>query len=320
MKDTFYFPHDQNAHSDPKIMSVLMRVGLSGIWLYWVLIEILHEQEDGYITYDQFKDYVNWYCSRENESWTLVEQMLNIFFDLLLLVRTPDDLVTSNRVIKNKSVRDEIAKKRSDAGKASAQAKQQSTSVQQNSNKGQQGKERKGKEIKEKETETQVPVRVFSFLSDFWEPYPKKTNQLLSEDLFAQLTPTESQELSVALPQFLAYWQGIDVKFVPAPDKFLTNKKWRDQLPVSFTKIVLSRVQKADNVEATRKQQEADAKNYADLWERYDNLSPDDRNSIETQAQSELELSGVTPVQSYYPISLKSRIQRIFLEQIQKSS
>lgn len=44
MNESFYFPHDYNARSDPKLQQVLMDVGIEGIGIYWCLIEMLYEQ------------------------------------------------------------------------------------------------------------------------------------------------------------------------------------------------------------------------------------------------------------------------------------
>ena len=45
MNESFYFPHDYNARSDPKLQQVLMDVGIEGIGIYWCLIEMLYEQD-----------------------------------------------------------------------------------------------------------------------------------------------------------------------------------------------------------------------------------------------------------------------------------
>lgn len=51
MKDAFYFSHDYNARSDPKLRALMTKQGLEGIGIYWCLIEMLYEQ-DGYLKLD----------------------------------------------------------------------------------------------------------------------------------------------------------------------------------------------------------------------------------------------------------------------------
>ena len=46
MKDAYYFSHDSNARHDPKILSMISVYGMAGYGWYWVIIEILREQED----------------------------------------------------------------------------------------------------------------------------------------------------------------------------------------------------------------------------------------------------------------------------------
>ena len=44
MKDTFYFSHDYNARSDPKLQDVLITHGVAGLGVYWCIIEQMYEQ------------------------------------------------------------------------------------------------------------------------------------------------------------------------------------------------------------------------------------------------------------------------------------
>ena len=44
MKESFYFQHDYNARNDPKIQDVLIEYGVSGIGIFWCIVEQLYEQ------------------------------------------------------------------------------------------------------------------------------------------------------------------------------------------------------------------------------------------------------------------------------------
>ena len=46
VKECYYFSHDSNARSDPKIMAMLNVYGMEGYGRWWTLIEILREQTD----------------------------------------------------------------------------------------------------------------------------------------------------------------------------------------------------------------------------------------------------------------------------------
>lgn len=153
MKESYYFPHDYNATQDPKMMFLLSKCGLSGIGLYWILIEILHQEPNGKITKTAYDGYLKLYCTFDDDRG---QQVFNTCQQMLIkseLLVEQDGFVTSLRVLKNKHNRFELSKKRSEAGKISANSRlsTQPTSVQQVSTSVQQGKERKGKEIKGKE-------------------------------------------------------------------------------------------------------------------------------------------------------------------------
>jgi hypothetical protein len=47
MKDAYYFPHDSNARHDPKICDIRSKHGAAGYGWYFMLVEMLREQ-DGY--------------------------------------------------------------------------------------------------------------------------------------------------------------------------------------------------------------------------------------------------------------------------------
>ncbi|MCP3026635.1 DnaD domain protein [Halobacillus sp. A5] len=46
MKNTYYFSHDGNARNDPKILSMRSVYGSEGYGWYWIIIEMLREQND----------------------------------------------------------------------------------------------------------------------------------------------------------------------------------------------------------------------------------------------------------------------------------
>lgn len=47
-KDKYYFPHDSNARHDPKITAMRSVYGAEGYGWYWILLELMREQ-DGYL-------------------------------------------------------------------------------------------------------------------------------------------------------------------------------------------------------------------------------------------------------------------------------
>jgi hypothetical protein len=45
-KDAYYFPHDANARNDPKLRAMRTVYGAEGLGWFWMLVEILREQEN----------------------------------------------------------------------------------------------------------------------------------------------------------------------------------------------------------------------------------------------------------------------------------
>lgn len=52
-KDTYYFSHDSNALSDPKILSMRCDYGLEGYGLYWAIIEMLRNETTYMLSLDK---------------------------------------------------------------------------------------------------------------------------------------------------------------------------------------------------------------------------------------------------------------------------
>lgn len=46
IKDAYYFSHDANARHDPKIIKMISVYGMEGYGWYWVIIEMLREQDN----------------------------------------------------------------------------------------------------------------------------------------------------------------------------------------------------------------------------------------------------------------------------------
>ncbi len=79
-KESQYFSHDKGARNDPKLIAVLMKMGLSGIGLYWCLVEMLHEQ-GGYLPKEYANHAFNIRCCSASDVEMLVEKFGLFEFD-----------------------------------------------------------------------------------------------------------------------------------------------------------------------------------------------------------------------------------------------
>jgi hypothetical protein len=167
-KDAFYFPHDYNAHNDPKLVKLAMK-GWDLIGLYWALIEILHEQ-GGYLDYDI--DSIAFALHTE------CDRIANLL-DTPGLFETKDNIITSKRVLINLQRREEVSNKaRKSAYRRWDNATAMRPQCEPNAIKERKGKERKDigepkpptlKEIENYCKERKSPVNPKTFFDYFNE-------------------------------------------------------------------------------------------------------------------------------------------------------
>jgi len=145
MKKSYYFQHDFEAISDPKIQYILAKFGAEGYGLWWRIVEMLHQDEHNRLP---LKPYVFFALDGQ---LALDNGVSKSFIDTCIeeveLLQTDGEYFWSERVLKNVGKMQDIKEKRSSAGKKSAEKRSENqevaTSVQQNST-----KEKKRKEIK----------------------------------------------------------------------------------------------------------------------------------------------------------------------------
>lgn len=121
-KETYYFQHDFEPTSDPKVQVLLDQFGGLGYGVFWRLIEMLHSSESHRL---ELKDYI--YMAIAKQMKTDVEQIKVIVSYLINpceLLMTDGQNYWSNRVDENIRKRKEISEQRSLAGKKGAIAKQ----------------------------------------------------------------------------------------------------------------------------------------------------------------------------------------------------
>jgi hypothetical protein len=223
-KETFYFQHDYNAIADPNMMLLLSKCGLSGVGLYWILVEMLHQQPDSKISYDSYKGYIKLYTAYEHNGEQVLNKLEQELINCKLLVKD-GDFILSERVLKNKKTREIISLKRSEAGKKSGESRRLITSVEQVFkpvlNKGQQGKERKGKEIYSSE-----------FLK-FYSSYPRK---IAKEEAWkawkkanGNMPPIDDLLLKINEQKKMENWTKDDGKYIPHPATWINQKRWEDE-------------------------------------------------------------------------------------------
>jgi hypothetical protein len=160
MKKTYYFQHDYEPTSDPKIQYILSVYGGLGYGLWWRIVEMLHSSDIHKI---QNKKYVivgiadQMKCDPE-----FVNNFINTCVNDVQLLVQDQEYIWSERVMKNIGKMEDISQKRKEAGLLSAQKRQeQATSVEQVLTSVEQIPTKENK-IKEKKPTLEDVVRYFT--------------------------------------------------------------------------------------------------------------------------------------------------------------
>ena len=130
-KDVYYFPHDYNPTSDPKMLAFVGEYGAIGYGIYWRIVEMLHESQEHTLP---MKKYI--YSALAKQMLTDVEHVLNIVESCINdyeLFSSDDEYFWCNRVLRNVEKRIELIDKKIKAGKASAEARAEKKNNQINS-------------------------------------------------------------------------------------------------------------------------------------------------------------------------------------------
>lgn len=157
-KETYYFSHDSNALTDTKILNMRADYGLEGYGLYWVIIEMMRNEEDYKLklnknTYRAIKTLTNTTIDIEKfikdclDDYELFEQEDENFYSNSLLRRMQEK-------DKKSAIAKEKAKKR---WNSNATAKQQQCSS--NANKEKESKEKENKKNENKENKNKKENR-----------------------------------------------------------------------------------------------------------------------------------------------------------------
>ena len=149
MKESYYFQHDYEPTSDPKISALLAEYGAEGYGIFWRTIEMLHSNTDHKIPK---KKYI--FIAIAKQLLTSADKIIEVIdyaTNVCELFLDDKDFIISQRVLNNFKKRDSISEKRSEAGKRSASVRYgvvnntcstKNSFVQQNSTKGYKGKEK----------------------------------------------------------------------------------------------------------------------------------------------------------------------------------
>jgi hypothetical protein len=250
MKDAYYFSHDSNARHDPKILGLISQFGMEGYGRYWVLIEMLREQEDYKLkkTKYLFNALAMQMQCDSNAAHDFAYACIN---EHELLVED-EDFIWSPSLKKRMENKD----KKSDQAKKAAEARWKKTDSDEGSGQKDSGRNadamrthsgrnaNKGKKKKGEQNKKEID----NAFESVWKEYPKKADKQNAYKKFLKKVKDDGIEL--VLSGTRAYIEETrkhetDQQFIKHYATFLNKESYKDyeQIdPVSPEKSELERV------------------------------------------------------------------------------
>jgi len=182
MKKTYYFSHDFNARNDPKLVDLQIKHGMSGLGIYWCIIEMLYEQDGKIQTeYDRIA-----FVLRTEKS--VIQSVINDF-DLFVI---GGDGFYSESVNKRLGIRNDKSVKATESVNKRWKKYERNTNV----SKSDTIKERKGKEIKGNESNNARINSEENLTKEF-------SNQFTLIENLSRLTKTSPDKIKSLIPEFI---------------------------------------------------------------------------------------------------------------------
>ena len=231
-KDAYYFPHFCNARGDRKIKRLTKDLGVEGYGLYFMLLEVLREQEgfrfplaDVDLLADEFR-------TSEAKLKTVLSNYSLFEIDEKQMFFSPKFDEYMEPYLKMKNQRIEAAKKSVEARRKKIEIAQ--TTVERPLNDRKTNVEttvettvKQSKEKKSKEKDiTHFANTCFSF-EEFWETYKRKKDRARAEKIYSKISEADRQKIKDTLE---AYVQSTEVQFRKYPASYLRGQNWNDEI------------------------------------------------------------------------------------------
>jgi uncharacterized protein YdaU (DUF1376 family) len=205
-KNTLYFRHDCNARADRKLVKLASKLNMSGVGIYWCMIEMLYE-EGGYIPLE--------YERISYELRTDYDTIKSVIHDFELFSFDKDKF-WSERVL-------EELKERCDKSDKARKSIESRWLKYRNTNVIQTNKKRNTKENRIEENKINIIFDVF------WNLYNKKVgSRKKCEVKWNKLSDENRQKIIDTLPEFLSKIR--DKQFQPFPETYLNQERWNDEI------------------------------------------------------------------------------------------
>lgn len=217
----FYFPHDENACGDEKLLAVRANFGWEGIGVFWFILETM-SRNDGRVIEGLIGGLSLGYGIKD-EKW--LKKLLDFCVEIELF-KKKDSNYYSERMIENINMRRKFAV----SGKKGAEIRWSDRGANRVSMGGLiAGEERREEKSKEKEKKKEKEKESFFSL---YQTYPKKIGRAPALKSWLKLTDDEKLKAAAALSVQVGYWKAekTELQYIPNFVTWLNQKRWEDEL------------------------------------------------------------------------------------------
>ena len=214
-KDAYYFSHDANALTDPKILAMRCDYGLEGYGLYWAIIEMMRNEETYRLNYSK-----NTFRAIKSLTNTIIEieEYINDCINDYELFKVEDNKLFSNSLLRRMEDYDhkktisrengkkggapkgnQNAKKTKENNLETTQNNQQVDLIQAETTQNNQSKVKESKENKNKENENTEKINSADLLQKYFIECLGSTNLNAIQECISYLDDLPIEVIRIAL-------------------------------------------------------------------------------------------------------------------------
>ena len=235
MKDAYYFPHDSNARNDQRIMKVRMEYGFVGYGIYFGLIEILREQANYTLSFDDLESI----AFDLRVELDVIEDIVNNYY----LFEIEDDIFYSPSLKRRMEKLDLIKEKRAEAGRIGGKSSSKSKASAKAKVKHLEASKVKHSKVKNSKVNKNTVNIEFE---KFWNLYNYKVgskSKVLKK--WESLNELDRGMIMEHLPHYIK--STPDKQFRKHPATYLNNQGWFDEIVVKTNGVIDFRLDSTGN-------------------------------------------------------------------------
>ena len=215
-KPVSYFPHDDNARNDEKLLLLRKKFGLSGIGIYWGVLEVLSQSPEGFISRESLM--------LQAPSIGTQGRWMAVWIDYastIDLIKSDHRGLFSERMLEHKKHRKLLSEKGKEGAERRWEGHSHPISLPNSHPNASKVKESKGKETYTKE------------FDQFWSVYPRREGKGLAYSSFRRLSLEDGLLdkiiSAVEIQKRSDQWTKDGGQYIPMPATWLNQRRWEDE-------------------------------------------------------------------------------------------